>query len=155
MLKGPSFVAHLGRFDPGDPVVGDWLKIMASEHCEGPDSLVTFHTSNYGITSTPAQEWSITTTRDESLADMRHGRRLPDPEELWRSDVATKAGLTLAEVTAVVLYTGPMVGRARAVPCDPCIAAHHRHIIPGPIRTATPIRNFCLSMSFAVTLCRA
>ncbi len=99
----------------GTPVVGNWLKIMASEHCERADSFVPFHTSNYEITTTPANEWRITTNRDESLADMGHDRRLPNTEELWRSDVARKAGLLLAEVVAIVLYTGPMVSRPCAV----------------------------------------
>jgi hypothetical protein len=43
---------------------------------------------------------------------MAHGRRLPIPEELLQSDVAKRAGLTLVEVIVIVLYTGPMVGRA-------------------------------------------
>jgi hypothetical protein len=42
----------------GTPVVGNWLKMMESEHCERADSLVSFHTSNNGIT----------TTRDSTLA---------------------------------------------------------------------------------------
>jgi hypothetical protein len=85
------------------------LKIIESEHCRQTDSKITFHTSNYGITTTPAQEWEITMKRDAELADMRHGRRLPDIEELLRSDTAIKAGLQLAEVVVLVLYTGPMV----------------------------------------------
>ncbi len=91
--------------------MGEWLKIVRSEHCERPDSLIPFHTTNYGITTTPAQEWEITTMRNASLADMRHGRRLPNTEELWHSDVAKNAGLALVEVIVIVLYTGPMVGR--------------------------------------------
>ena len=82
---------------------------MKSEHCDRLDSKVYFHTSNYGITTTPENEWKVTTTRDESLADIRHFRTLPDTEDRARSDIATKAGLILAEVVALVLYTGPMV----------------------------------------------
>ena len=84
---------------------------MKKEHCNRIDSDLLFETLNYGITTTPAKEWEITTKQDESMADMRHGRRLPNLEELLRSDVATKALLTKAEVTAIVLYTGPMVSR--------------------------------------------
>ncbi len=93
----------------GDPVVGNWLNIVESEHCQQTDSNLTFHTSNYGITTTPANEWKITVERDEQLADMRHGRRLPDIEELLRSDTAANAGLQLVEIVVLVLYTGPMV----------------------------------------------
>ncbi len=105
-----GFLAH-----PGDPVVGDWLKIIESEHCYQIDSSIAFHTTNYGITTSPAQEWGITMNLDASRADMRHGRRLPDLAELLRSDVATQAGLSFAEVVVLVLYTGPMVGRAPAL----------------------------------------
>ncbi len=86
---------------------------MQAEHCSRGDSDAPFETSNYKITTTPAREWKITMQRDKQLADMRHGRRLPDVKKLLRSDEATKAGLCLAEVVALVLYTGPMVSRAR------------------------------------------
>jgi hypothetical protein len=85
------------------------MKFVESEHCHQNDSKISFRTSNYDITTTPAQEWGITTKRDAQLADMRHGRRLPDVEDLLRSDIATKAGLLLVEVIVLVLYTGPMV----------------------------------------------
>ena len=101
----------------GEPVVGDFWKIVESEHCRRPDSSKPFLTSNYGITTTPAQEWEITTKQNASLADMRHDRRLPNPEDLLRSDLSKRAGLTLIEVVVLVLYTGPMVGyRARVPP---------------------------------------
>jgi hypothetical protein len=88
------------------------MKIIESEHCHQADCNVTFRTTNYGITTTPALEWEITMKRDAERADMRHDRRLPDLDELLRSDVATRAGLTMSEVVVLVLYTGPMVGRA-------------------------------------------
>jgi hypothetical protein len=82
---------------------------VEAEHCKSADSHVEFCTTNYGITTTPAKEWEITMKRDTSRADMRHKRRLPDVEELQRSDEAQKAGLSLIEVIVLVLYTGPMV----------------------------------------------
>jgi hypothetical protein len=94
----------------GGPVIGEWLKILESEHCHQPDSDVSFETSNYKITTTPAKEWKITMERDAQLADMQHSRRLPDIHELLQSEPATNAGLILAEVIVLVLYTGPMVG---------------------------------------------
>jgi hypothetical protein len=88
---------------------------VEAEHCKSPDSHVEFRTTNYGITTTPAKEWEITMKRDTSRADMRHKRRLPDVEELHRSNEAQKAGLSLIEVIVLVLYTGPMV-RPLAIP---------------------------------------
>ena len=111
----------------GEPVVGDFFKIVESEHCRRPDSSEPFLTSNYGITTTPAQEWEITTKQNTSLADMRHDRRLPNPEELLWSDLSKRAGLTLIEVVVLVLYTGPMVGQARVImPLSPLHPAYHQ-----------------------------
>ena len=44
-----------------------------------------------------------------SNADMRHGRRVLNIEELSESETALTARLTRVELVAVVLYTGPMV----------------------------------------------
>ena len=93
----------------GDPVIGDIPKVVETEHCNSVDSHLPFHTPNYGITTTPFNEWVITTQQDDQKADMRHGRKLPNIEELMQSDEATKAGLIMIEVLVVVLYTGPMV----------------------------------------------
>jgi hypothetical protein len=47
----------------------------------------------------------------------RHGRRIPDVDELLRLPAAVKAGLRREEVIAVVLYSGPMVrGAPRPLP---------------------------------------
>ena len=58
--------------------------------------------------------------RDAQLADMRHGRRLPDVEELLLSDTAAKADLKLVEVVVLVLYTGPMVRLSTLEPPTEC-----------------------------------
>ena len=92
----------------GDPLP-DWHKAMEAEHCNRPDSSTVFKTPNYEIETTAAKEWAITLKQTESLADMRHGRRLPNIAELMQSDVAKKAELSEPEVIATVLYTGPMV----------------------------------------------
>ena len=94
----------------GDPVICDIPKVVEKEHCTSNDSHKEFHTPNYGITTTPFKEWEITKNQDEKQADMGNSRRLPNLEELWQSDEAKRAGLTLIEVTIIVLYTGPMVG---------------------------------------------
>ena len=83
---------------------------METEHCSMPNSRTTFTSCNYHITTCPADEWRIVVKRDGSVpADMRHGRRIPDIDELMRIDPARKAGLQRAEVISVVQYTGPMV----------------------------------------------
>jgi hypothetical protein len=43
------------------------------------------------------------------LADMRHGRRIPEIETLMKLEASQLANLSKWEVIAVVLYTGPMV----------------------------------------------
>ena len=112
MLMHHAFRESSPAVCTGDPVIGDWLKNMESEHCERPDSHVDFESTNYRIITTPAREWEITTKQDKSLADMRHDRRLPVIQELCREQ---RANLIEDEVVAIVLYTGPMVGRERAV----------------------------------------
>ena len=121
--------------------------MVKAEHCRSQDSNVPFHTTNYGITTTPAKEWEITTTQNESLADMRHGRRLPNIEELLESDIAKRAGLTWIEVLVVVLYTGPMVNPLRPpsspVPPLRCtlLAAEFKTIPQQPV--LSPLRWPC------------
>ena len=113
------------------------------------DSNLPFKTSNYDITTTPALEWEITTQQNESKADMRHKRRLPNPKELLQSDVARNAGLTFIEVIVIVLYTGPMV--RRPAPPHNCTGVHPcpsgrtlvNNYLPAPLVTAAP----CTSIS--------
>jgi hypothetical protein len=68
-----------------------------------------FTTGNYHITTTPKAEWLIVIDSDSTIADMRHGRRIPDIKVMSQSKLALDAGLQHFEVIAVVLYTGPMV----------------------------------------------
>ena len=95
-----------------------WLKGMQAEHCDSKDSLMEFTTLNYGITTCPSNEWKVTLTCDESLADMRHGRRLPDIEQLMQSKYVQEAKLEKCEVVSLVLYSGPMV-------CTPAASILH------------------------------
>ncbi len=86
---------------------------METEHCKSKDSQLRFKTVNYGIETCAADEWKITVQGDASLADMRHGRQLPNIDELLQSEANMSAApankLKRFEVIAVVLYTGPMV----------------------------------------------
>ena len=81
---------------------------MEAEHCARFDSDEHFKTSNYGVATTPRNEWLVVARADASRADMRAGRRVPVIADLLQLPVARDAGLDEAEVAAVVLYTGPM-----------------------------------------------
>ena len=87
-----------------------------------------FTTSNYHITTTPATEWRLVEARrgkpeaDAGLQALcaqlgvglgkdHHGRRIPDVDELVGLKSSREAQLIVAEVMALVLYTGPMVRR--------------------------------------------
>ena len=82
---------------------------MEAEHCLKSGWDISFKTSNYGITTTPKDEWKFVVEMQSSNADMRHGRRVLNIEELSESETALTARLTRVELVAVVLYTGPMV----------------------------------------------
>ena len=89
---------------------------MEAEHCARFDSDEHFKTSNYGVATTPRNEWLVVARADSSRADMRAGRRVPVIADLLQLPVARDAGLDEAEVAAVVLYTGPMASH-------PCLSA--------------------------------
>ena len=84
---------------------------MKAEHCSKTCSNDEFETLNYAIKSTPYREWCLVVDKEQVLPepDMRHGRRIPDIDELMALDVTKRAKLSRFEVIAVVLYTGPMV----------------------------------------------
>ena len=84
---------------------------MRSEHCQKGGASYSFTTRNYRITTTPAVEWEVIVDGKPCLPENRlNNRRFPDLQELLTSDIAVQACLTLPEVIALVLYTGPMVG---------------------------------------------
>jgi hypothetical protein len=92
---------------------------MQDEHCVMCGFNVDFTTSNYGLTTTPLNEYEITTGKrqcpEKDMADKR-GRRvraIRPIEELRRLKLCRKAGLTDDEILAVV--------RAQ---CDPIPSLH-------------------------------
>jgi hypothetical protein len=93
---------------PGDPAP-KVREAMEAEHCHKSNNNSEFTAPNYGVTTSPRKEWSIILDCDESIADMRHGRRIPKIADLMASDSVKQANLTEEEVIAVILYTGPMV----------------------------------------------
>ena len=87
---------------------------MRAEHCSLGGHDYELFASNYGITSTPAQEWLYVVGDDKGqrapCPDMGHGRRIVSIEEHLEKPLAKKAKLTRAEMIAVVLYTGDEFG---------------------------------------------
>jgi ankyrin repeat protein len=87
---------------------------MMREHCERAGCDLSFTTSNYKITTTPAQEWRYVAGDANGhpvpcpSSDMAHGRRIVLVEELLRRPISVRAKLIEAEMIAIVLYTGPM-----------------------------------------------
>jgi hypothetical protein len=98
---------------------------MELEHCSRPVGAWKFTTSNYSVNTTPQDEWglvlragssqeALSGTTSAAFADSGStGRRMPSFANLMKLDLSKKAGLTQAEVIAVILYTGPMV----SLPC--------------------------------------
>jgi hypothetical protein len=84
---------------------------MEAEHCTLSGFDVSFCTSNYTeIESNPKKEWEIVMKSVPCPPEqMRFNRRIPDLEKLMVLPTAKKAGLSRAEIIAIVLYTGPMV----------------------------------------------
>ena len=85
---------------------------MEREHCNMPDSHVKFKTTNYGLTTCPADEWRIVKICDKRYeASTPHRRVIPRFQSLKKEALAQRANLDEEEIIAVILYTGPMVNR--------------------------------------------
>jgi hypothetical protein len=87
---------------------------MELEHCSKPVSSWKFTTSNYEVATTAQAEWVTVLNADSDEVQSspvlaKDGRRIPRYKNLLELDLSKKAGLTPAEVIAVILYTGPMV----------------------------------------------
>jgi hypothetical protein len=105
----------------GDPFL-DFEKAMEAEHCHKEDSKAVFTSRNYGISTCAHDEWQLVvqgSTGASHNADMRHGRVIPKIEELLKLPMTTDAGLSRAEVIAVVLYTGPLYEKYNGVLRNP------------------------------------
>ena len=80
---------------------------MRREH----ESSVTFTSPNYGIETTPAEEWRVVHDTDRKAERLYNGsqRRIPDWRAISAEEKAPgRAGLMDAEIIAIILYTGPM-----------------------------------------------
>ncbi len=99
--------------------------------CQEHKSTETFTSQNYGITTSPAQEWETIIRRDKSKEV--HHRIIPDFKELLERETAKASServvdaseqespqptvrLTKEEIIAVILYTGPMVIEQHPMP---------------------------------------
>ena len=98
---------------------------MMAEHTMSEDSDVEFYASNTQLSTTSRQEWQFVVgiggrvddggelvegrTRDKKASQVK-GRNAHPLKHLMSSKQAQDAKLTLAELVALRLYTGPMVG---------------------------------------------
>ena len=66
-------------------------------------------TANYGIETCPADEWLYAVgERSPAVTRMANGRNIKQIDLLMELDLTKEAALTRAEVTSIILYTGPM-----------------------------------------------
>jgi hypothetical protein len=83
-----------------------------AEHCSLLGSDFQFETSNYHIRTTAKREWGIVVDGEPLSSDeAAHGRQVPDLQALEQLSLTVEANLSLIEIIALVLYTGPMVSR--------------------------------------------
>jgi hypothetical protein len=83
---------------------------MYCEHCLKAGCDYEFETSNYHIKTTASREWSIVVNNGTlGPSEAGHGRKVPTLGELELLPMSIKANLCIAEIIALVLYTGPMV----------------------------------------------
>ena len=96
-------------FAPGAPDLS-FQKAMYTEHCLNKGCDFEFETSNYHIKTTAKREWDVV-VHNEPLApsEAGHGRKVPALGELELLPLSKKANLCLAEIIALIMYTGPMV----------------------------------------------
>jgi hypothetical protein len=89
---------------------------MKNEHCFKAGCDTIFTTCNYKITTTPKQEWSYVVGDEAGQltpcpdSDMNFQRQIPRVRDLLKHDIVQKhkADLSMAEMIAIVLYSGPM-----------------------------------------------
>ena len=86
---------------------------MRSEHTSHGDSKVEFLTLNYGLKTTPEQEWD-TIINTDTTKETKH-RVIPNYKNLLKTDTAVCAQLLECEIVAVIMYTGPMVVLIRLI----------------------------------------
>lgn len=95
---------------------------MSQEH----RSTKKFTTTNYGVTTSPAEEWEAVVRSDKRPHQTREDdrRRIPNLQELLEREAAedepkeqgaATTRLTEDEIIAIVLYTGPMVRPATQI----------------------------------------
>jgi len=112
--------SYIGR--PKDPAI---FSRMEWEHCKSPYSGVVFTAPNYGLVTTPCEEWDfvIFASSSRNGGTGAHGERLirrsVPLEDLLGTRPAKTVGLTKAEVSALRLYTGPLYCEYNAVLRDP------------------------------------
>lgn len=104
-----GLVEKIGLPDP------NLIQGMRREHCEMGDSEAEFEPGNYEIVTTPKAEWLVATDPEEGKRVSVEHRKVQAVCELLCHAEAKEAGLIEAEVTALLLYTGPMFRKYNAV----------------------------------------
>ena len=104
-----GLVDKIGLPDP------NLMEGMRREHCDKADSKNVFSPGNYDISTTPEGEWLAVVDREEGERVSAGPRKVKAASELLMHSQAKEAGLIEAEVTALVLYTGPMFRKYNAV----------------------------------------
>ncbi len=94
---------------------------MEAEHCTKAGFDMEFTSGNYQILTSPLKEWQFVVGKCGKSGDMPghnmdHGRKHLDIDDALNEKVSRRAGMTKAEVIAVILYTGPMVSNAMPFP---------------------------------------
>jgi hypothetical protein len=100
---------------------------MEAEHCTKSGHNHVIETPNYKVQTCADTEWNLVIKREGKtleeykemlrefpsvgLGPAHHGRRIPDLNELLQLEESKQANLIKCEVLAIVLYTGPLVGR--------------------------------------------
>ena len=88
---------------------------MEAEHCVKAGYDFGFTPTNYLVSTTPIKEWKIVMKLETcSKTDLKDKagklvRRIPSIDDLMAMSMTREAALIQEEITAVILYTGPMV----------------------------------------------
>ena len=86
----------------------DIAKGMEIEHLHSGDSDIPFKTGNYGIVTTPRQEYMLVVSGGEGLKAETVPRVLRPLHYYQKLQTVKDAGLSDLEIIGIILYTGPM-----------------------------------------------
>ena len=91
------------------------LQGIKFEHTESPDANIKFITSNYGLETTPSQEWEFVCAPSDkkeypgtthNSGQLLHLRKVENIDEILKRPMAVKSSLRKPEAIGLRLYTG-------------------------------------------------